>query len=60
MLTKPKPKLGRPTREDSVSSESVTLRLTKDESALLDLYSWRYEMSKSDAIRFALDIVGVF
>lgn len=53
-------KRGRKPRSTTASTNLVTLRLTDEEIEQLNLYSWRYDLSRSDAMRFALDIVGVW
>lgn len=57
MITKP---IGRPLRDTTPSNQTVTIRLSERESELLDVYSERYNLSKSDSIRFACDVIGVW
>ena len=57
MITK---SIGRPLRDTTPSNQTVTIRLSERESELLDVYSERYELTKSDAIRFACDVLGLW
>ncbi len=52
--------LGRPSRKDIPSTHHLTLRLTDAELEMINLYSWRYEQSKSEVVRMCLDVLGVF
>ena len=49
-------KIGRPPRSDVSSTELVTIRLTKAEKEKLENMSWIYEQSKSELVRFCLDV----
>jgi len=52
--------LGRPTRKDNPSIHHLTLRLSDEELELINLYSFRFEQSKSEVVRFCLEVMGVF
>ena len=48
--------IGRPTRSSNTATEVVSIRLTPEEKARLDQWSWSYEQSRSELIRHCLDL----
>jgi len=57
LVTKRKP--GRPLKNDTHLSESVTLRLTEREMQNLKDYCFVYGYTVSDVVRWALDTLSV-
>lgn len=53
-----KAKVGRPLKGAEPLTDSITVRLSEREKEVLLLYSWRYDVSPSDAVRFCLDVMG--
>jgi hypothetical protein len=52
-------KKGRPLKGTEELTEQVTFRLSKRQAQCLLDYCWRYDVSPSEAVRFALDTLSI-